>query len=66
MRLVTIEEGYDSYYEGNNDMKFEIYAMFAQPLRHYQLPSQQRLSAKVRRGEHTGTIPFGYDRIDKN
>ena len=24
------------------------------------------LSAKVRRGEHTGTIPFGYDRIDKN
>ena len=28
VRLVTIEEGYDSYYEGNNDMKFEIYAMF--------------------------------------
>ncbi|MFB5548209.1 recombinase family protein [Bacillus cereus] len=66
VRLVTIEEGYDSYYEGNNDMKFEIYAMFAAQLpKTLSTSISAALSAKVRRGEHTGTIPFGYDRIDK-
>ena len=59
MRLVTIEEGYDSYYEGNNDMKFEIYAMFlcATP-KTLSTSISAALSAKVRRGEHTGTIPL--------
>lgn len=66
VRLVTIEEGYDSLYEGNNDMKFEIYAMFAAQLPKTLATSiSAALVAKVRRGEHTGTIPFGYDRIDK-
>lgn len=61
VRLVTIEEGFDSNYEGKNDMKFEMHSMFAA-----QLPKTISVSisaangAKVRRGEHVGKVPFGY------
>lgn len=66
IRLVTIEENYDSLYEGKNDMKFEMYAMFASQLpKTLSVSISAALTAKVRRGEHTGKIPFGYDRVDK-
>ncbi|MDZ5607928.1 recombinase family protein [Bacillus pseudomycoides] len=65
IRLVTIEEGYDSLYEGKNDMKFDIYAMFASQLpRTLSVSISAALAAKVRRGEHTGKVPFGYDSVD--
>lgn len=65
VRLVTIEEGYDSLHEGKNDMIFEMHSMFAA-----QYPKTQSvaisaaLSAKVRRGHHVGRVPYGYERID--
>ncbi|MFD0768892.1 recombinase family protein [Bacillus sp. CGMCC 1.60114] len=66
IRLVTIEENYDSLYEGKNDMKFEMYAMFASQMpKTISVSISAALAAKVRRGEYTGNIPFGYDRIDK-
>lgn len=66
IRLVTIEENYDSLYEGKNDMKFEMYAMFASQLpKTLSVSVSAALTAKIRRGEHTGKIPFGYDRVDK-
>ncbi|MGR5970672.1 recombinase family protein [Bacillus paranthracis] len=55
IRLVTIEEGYDSLYEGRNDMKFEMYAMFASQLpKTLSVSISAALTAKVRRGEHIG------------
>ncbi|WP_231559674.1 recombinase family protein [Bacillus sp. UNC322MFChir4.1] len=66
IRMVTIEENYDSLYEGKNDMKFEMYAMFASQLpKTLSVSVSAALTAKIRRGEHTGIIPFGYDRVDK-
>ncbi|HDR7285523.1 recombinase family protein [Bacillus cereus group sp. MYBK12-2] len=67
IRLVTIEEGYDSHYEGKNDMKFEMFAMFAsQYPKTLSVSISAALSAKVRRGEHTGgRLPFGYSDRDK-
>ncbi|MGK9485084.1 recombinase family protein [Bacillus tropicus] len=67
IRLVTIEEGYDSLYEGRNDMKFEMYAMFASQLpKTLSVSISAALTAKVRRGEHIGgRAPYGYDVIDK-
>ncbi|MED1711681.1 recombinase family protein [Bacillus thuringiensis] len=66
VRLVTIEEGYDSLYEGKNDMKFEMFAMFAaQYPKTLSVSISGALAAKVRRGEHIGPIPFGYAIKDK-
>ena len=67
VRLVTIEEGYDSYYEGKNDLKFEMYAMFASQLpKTLSVSISAALAAKVRRGEYTGgTVPYGYKIVDK-
>jgi len=62
VRLVTIEEGYDSFYEGKSSMKFEIYAMFAaQYPKTLSVSIAAAIAAKVRRGEHRGgQPPFGY------
>ncbi|AMR05545.1 serine recombinase [Bacillus thuringiensis] len=67
VRLVTIEEGYDSYYEGKNDLKFEMYAMFASQLpKTVSVSVSAALAAKVRRGEYTGGIvPYGYKIVDQ-
>lgn len=67
VRLVTIEEGYDSYYEGKNDMKFEMYAMFAAQLpKTLSVSISAALAAKVRRGEYAGgRVPYGYNVVDK-
>lgn len=66
VRVVTIEEGYDSLSEGKNDMKFEMYAMFAaQYPKSLSVSVSAALAAKVRRGEHIGRIPYGYERVDK-
>src|SRR5690625_2894738 len=60
VRVVTIEEGYDSLYEGKNDMKFEMFAMFAaQYPKSLSVSISAALAAKVRRGEHIGRIPYG-------
>lgn len=65
VRVVTIEEDYDSYTEGKNDMKFEMHSMFAaQYPKTLSVSISSALAAKVRRGEHIGRIPFGYDRVD--
>ena len=68
VRLVTIEEGYDSYYEGNNDMKFEMYAMFAaQYPKTMSVSISAAMNAKVRRGEYNGgRVPYGYRVVDQN
>jgi len=61
VRLVTIEEGYDSLYEGKNDMKFEIFSLFAaQYPKTLSVSISAALAAKVRRGEAIGPAPFGY------
>ncbi|MEN2765695.1 recombinase family protein [Ornithinibacillus xuwenensis] len=66
VRVVTIEEGYDSQVEGKNDMKFEMYSMFAAQLpKTISVSISSALAAKVRRGEHIGKVPYGYERIDK-
>lgn len=67
VRLVTIEEGYDSFYEGKNDMKFEMYAMFASQLpKTLSVSVSAALAAKVRRGEYTGGVaPYGYKIVDQ-
>ena len=66
VRLVTIEEGYDSLYEGKNDMKFEMFAMFAaQQPKTVSVSVSSALAAKVRRGERIGKPPFGYKVEDK-
>lgn len=66
VRVVTIEEGYDSQIEGKNDMKFEMYSMFAAQLpKSISVSISSVLAAKVRRGEHIGKVPYGYNRIDQ-
>lgn len=66
VRVVTIEEGYDSLVEGKNDMKFEMHSMMAaQYPKTLSVSISSALAAKVRRGEHIGKVPYGYERIDK-
>ncbi|MGG3924889.1 recombinase family protein [Metabacillus fastidiosus] len=67
VRVVTIEEGYDSLYEGKNDMKFEMFSMFAaQYPKTLSVSISAALAAKVRRGEHIGgRMPYGYRSKDK-
>ncbi len=65
VRIISIEEGYDSDIAGKNDMSFEMASMFAD---HYSRmlsgSISSALAAKVRRGQHIGKIPFGYTRED--
>jgi site-specific DNA recombinase len=66
VRVVTIEDGYDSEFEGKNDMKFEMFSMFAAQYPKTQSVSiSAALAAKVRRGDHIGKIPYGYDRVNQ-
>lgn len=66
VRLVTLEEDYDSLYEGKNDMKFEMYSLFAsQYPKSLSVSISGALAAKVRRGEHLGQIPYGYKTENK-
>lgn len=67
VRVVTIEEGYDSLFEGKNDMKFEMFSMFAaQYPKSLSVSISAVLAAKVRRGEHIGgKLPYGYRGKDK-
>lgn len=65
VRVVTIEEDYDSLKEGKNDMKFEMHSMFAaQYPKTLSVSISSALAAKVRRGEHIGRVPYGYRRLD--
>ncbi|MEW4235998.1 recombinase family protein [Bacillus thuringiensis] len=66
IRLVTIEENYDSLYEGGNDIKFEMFAMFAAQLpKTLSVSISAAMQAKARRGEAIGKPGLGYDVIDK-
>lgn len=66
VRVVTLEEGYDSLFEGKNDMKFEMFSMFAaQYPKTLSVSVSAALAAKVRRKEHIGPVPYGYDRVDQ-
>jgi len=65
VRVVTIEEDYDSLKEGKNDMKFEMHSMFAaQYPKTLSVSISSALAAKVRRGEHIGKVPYGYRRVN--
>ncbi|WP_144462664.1 recombinase family protein [Bacillus pumilus] len=67
VRVVTLEEDYDSLYESKASMKFEMSALFAE-----QLPKSMSvnisgvLAAKARRGEHSGRVPYGYMKEGKH
>ncbi|MEM5592081.1 recombinase family protein [Niallia circulans] len=66
VRVISIEEGFDSFKVGKNDMVFELWSLFAaQYSRTLSSSISAALAAKVRRGEHIGKIPFGYNRIDQ-
>lgn len=65
VRIISIEEGYDSHKAGKNDMAFELWSLFsAQYSRTLSSGISAALAAKVRRGEHIGKIPYGYDKVD--
>ncbi|SMO36555.1 recombinase family protein [Melghirimyces algeriensis] len=65
VRIISVEEGYDSQKEGKNDMAFELWSLFsAQYSRTLSAGISAALAAKVRRGEHIGKTPFGYDKTD--
>lgn len=66
VRVISIEEGYDSYTVSKNDMRFEMFSLFAEQYpRSLSISVSAALAAKVRRGEHIGKEPFGYNRVDK-
>lgn len=63
VRIISVEEGYDSTKAGKNDMAFELWSLFsAQYSRTLSSSISAALAAKVRRGEHIGKIPYGYNR----
>lgn len=63
VRIISIEEGYDSTKAGKNDMAFELWSLFsAQYSRTLSSSISAALAAKVRRGEHIGKVPYGYNR----
>ncbi|MDQ0417160.1 DNA invertase Pin-like site-specific DNA recombinase [Croceifilum oryzae] len=65
VRIISVEEGYDSHKAGKNDMAFELWSLFsAQYSRTLSAGVSAALAAKVRRGEHIGRIPYGFVRID--
>jgi site-specific DNA recombinase len=64
VRIISIEEGYDSDKAGKNDMAFELWSLFsAQYSRTLSSSISAALAAKVRRGEHIGKVPYGYDKV---
>ncbi len=64
VRIISVEEGYDSNKAGKNDMAFELWSLFsAQYSRTLSSSVSAALAAKVRRGEHIGKVPYGYDRV---
>ncbi|MBG9543606.1 serine recombinase [Cytobacillus firmus] len=64
VRIISVEEGYDSNKAGKNDMAFELWSLFsAQYSRTLSSSISAALAAKVRRGEHIGKIPYGYNRV---
>ncbi|ONG66638.1 recombinase family protein [Bacillus cereus] len=66
VRIISVEEGYDSVKAGKNDMAFELWSLFsAQYSRTLSSSITAALAVKVRRGEHIGRVPFGYDRINQ-
>ncbi|MDA2756314.1 recombinase family protein [Bacillus cereus group sp. Bc005] len=66
VRIISVEEGYDSVKAGKNDMAFELWSLFsAQYSRTLSSSITAALAVKVRRGEHIGRVPYGYDRIDQ-
>lgn len=65
VRIISVEEGYDSHKAGKNDMAFELWSLFsAQYSRTLSAGISAALSAKVRRGEHIGKTPYGFDKKD--
>ncbi len=63
VRIISVEEGYDSVKVGKNDMAFELWSLFsAQYSRTLSSSITAALAVKVRRGEHIGKVPFGYNR----
>ena len=63
VRIISVEEGYDSVKAGKNDMAFELWSLFsAQYSRTLSSSITAALAVKVRRGEHIGKVPFGYNR----
>lgn len=63
VRIISVEEGYDSTKAGKNDMAFELWSLFsAQYSRTLSSSISAALAAKVRRGEHIGKVPYGYNR----
>ncbi|WP_042354864.1 recombinase family protein [Bacillus rubiinfantis] len=66
VRIISVEEGYDSNKAGKNDMAFELWSLFAaQYSRTLSSSISAALAAKVRRGEHIGKIPYGYNRVEQ-
>ncbi|MCU4764618.1 recombinase family protein [Bacillus cereus] len=66
VRIISVEEGYDSLKAGKNDMAFELWSLFsAQYSRTLSSSITAALAVKVRRGEHIGRVPYGYDRINQ-
>ncbi|KXI73630.1 serine recombinase [Bacillus cereus] len=66
VRIISVEEGYDSNKAGKNDMAFELWSLFsAQYSRTLSSSISAALAAKVRRGEHIGKVPYGYDRVEQ-
>ena len=66
VRIISVEEGYDSVKAGKNDMAFELWSLFsAQYSRTLSSSITAALAVKVRRREHIGRVPFGYDRINQ-
>ncbi|MBO8163777.1 MAG: recombinase family protein [Brevibacillus sp.] len=64
VRIISVEEGYDSNKAGKNDMSFELWSMFsAQYSRTISAGVSASLAAKVRRGEHIGKTPYGYNKV---
>jgi len=65
VRIISVEEGYDSAKVGKNDVAFELWSLFAaQYSRTLSAGVSAALAAKVRRGEHIGKTPYGYDKVD--
>ncbi|SDW23972.1 Site-specific DNA recombinase [Marininema mesophilum] len=65
VRIISVEEGYDSHKVGKNDMAFELWSLFsAQYSRTLSSGVSAALAAKVRRGEHIGKTPYGYVKED--
>lgn len=63
VRIISVEEGYDSVKAGKNDMAFELWSLFsAQYSRTLSSSITAALAVKVRRGEHIGKVPYGYKR----